>query len=305
MRDILNNILPNGYNKVKDLERVGETNFLYGGLNILYGMDGSGKSWQVVSSLGDIDLKEIENIVYLDTDGSNGSLFVEHCYKHGLHYINNDTIHSHHDGLDLINKVMFMIVSIVKNGNKKYENFKPVFVIDSLTSIGEGRKINNAEDISPLLYKINNIAEKHNICIILIDHATELYSNGEYKGFKLEGNSSAKRRTTVTINRYEPLETSDPKLGGIIVCERARGNIDGLSIGNIQKVFNKTKQLALEWIKQRQPEWLKKDISKTEFSRATKHKKDSWVRDYFEDLFDKVVKDKTTYLRLEVEGEKK
>jgi len=298
MRDILKSILPEGYNQVKDLIGIGETNFLCGGLNIFYGMDGSGKSWQIVKALG-CENNNVRNTVYLDTDGSNGLKFVKHCNKYGIEYISSDAIHNYPDGEDIFFKVLFLIRAITTSYKSQNKPYPPVFVIDSLSSIGEGREINNSEKISPLLYEINGIAEKHNICIILIDHATELWHKGELVGFKLEGNASAKRRTTVTVNRYEPIDETQPHLGGTIICERARGNNCGLSVGDVQEVLNEQKNSSLEWIIEKRPDWLiKKEITKTEFSRATKHKKDLWVRKYASQIFDEVKKGKTTYFIL-------
>jgi len=280
MNDILSGILPTGYDEVIDLERIGETNFLYGGLNLLYGLEGSGKSWQTV-----IALKDIQDVVYLDCDGSNGKLFVDHCTENNLHYVKQSVVEQV-KAKDMVHKVLSLILQILNANRKNQVDFRPVFIIDSLTSIGEGQEINNAEKIGPLMYLLNNHSANNNYGMILIDHATELRDRGMVLGFKLEGNQGAKKRASVTTNRYVASNTNEPQNGGVFICERARGNADELTKGTEHKLNTANKAIALKWINDKKPEWLNGDvITKTTVSRATKNTKDKWVRDFIDVIF--------------------
>jgi hypothetical protein len=292
MNDILSDVLPEGYNKAVDLDRVGETNFLYGGLNIVYGIDGTGKSYQTSASFVD------EDVVYFDTDGSNGRLFVEHCNKNGVHYINYETVATFTPKNKLLDNTFKIIGKIVAHNRAKSNDFRPVFIVDSLTSIAEGQEINNAEKISPLLYLLNNHASIHNYCLILIDHATEHFEKGKHIGFKLEGNAGAKKRTSVTVNRYVPADVHNPEFGGTFYCERARGNNSGLRKGDEYLVTKVNKAMALEWIKRRNPNWLVDGMTKSEMTIKTKNLKDKWVRAFIDDIFGKSVVDKITNFKI-------
>ncbi len=304
MKNILSEMFPTGYGKVTDLERVGNTNFLYGGLNIVYGLEGSGKSWQIVASdFGD------NEVIYLDTDGSNGTLFAKHCEDHDVHYIDSSTImdlnkafidnyneqrdkNFVHGQLTTFQKVFILLVSLVDNyrykNHKSYMNkklSKPVFIMDSFSSMSEGAKINNSEDISNMLYPFNHVAERLGICLILIDHATR--NSERDHGFKLEGNEGGKKRTTVTVNKYLPTYPNEPELGGSFLCERARGNLSGLKIGDSANVSSVNISNALAWLEKRYPKALDDEISKTDFTKKTRNEKDKWVRAFEGELFNK------------------
>ncbi len=296
MRDILSEVLPTGYDKVTNLERVGNTNFLYGGLNIIYGLEGSGKSWQVAAS----DFED-KDVVYIDTDGSNGTLFVEHCNRHNVHYVSSDTVmlvgkeyvnnknkNKDHTQIPTVSKVRLIIENIITHNEKKYNDFKPVFIIDSLSSVSEGAEINNSEKISPALYQMNSHAEEYGYCMILIDHATiKMNAKGIPSDFKLEGNEGGKKRTTVTTNKYSPIDPNKPELGGVFLCERARGNICGLKKGDKCNVSSATCRIALDWFSDRFPEVFDRDIKQSEFTAKTKNEKDKWIRDFKKDLLPK------------------
>ena len=160
---------------------------------------------------------------------------------------------------------------------------KPIFILDSFSSMTDGVNINNSEDIAPVLYSFNRVAEEHNICLILIDHATRNIDRKD--GFKLEGNEGGKKRTTVTVNKYLPYDSKKPELGGLFLCERARGNLSGLKIGNKRDVPSINISNALDWLKKRYPDSLKDKISQTEFTTKTKNVNDKWVRDFQDKLF--------------------
>lgn len=276
--------LPTGYNKVSDLKLVEGTNFLYGGLNLVYGIDGSGKSWQLAMSFA-------SEAVYIDTDGSNGSAFLDHCTTNEVHYINSDTVETF-KGTTTISRILELIEAIVNENPEQL-----IFIIDSLSSINEGGNINNSEDISPIMYVMNNFAEKHGISLILVDHATE---NKEFPdGFKLEGNSGSKRRTTVTVNRYVSHNKAYPSLGGSFICERARGNKDGLSKGSVITIHPASLSDSRTWVTNRFPKLLTgESITATDLTKVTKNKKDLWIRRYKAELFTESIANRTTHLKL-------
>jgi hypothetical protein len=298
MLDLLG-ILPSGYSDVEDLDRIGNTNFLYNGLNLVYSMPSYGKSWQTVIALADV-----EDVIYLDIDGSNGKKFKDFTHSHNITYVKQAAIESVVAKIDdkisnkLIDKVFVLIAKIVNKFRKDNKKFKPTFIIDSLTPLLEGMDINNAEKISPTLYLINNFAEKFSIGFVLIDHATEIRDErGQRIGFKMEGNISAKFRTAVTVNRYEPNDISNPVKGGVFTAERTRGNTSDLSIGTVHQVASLTKDMALEWITKRQSHWLTEKVTKSDITIATKHNKDKWVRQFIDDLFIKRVENRITYYK--------
>lgn len=266
---INNGALPKDVSTVVDLVRIPNTNFLIGGLNMVYGLSGSGKSWQVASAF-----TEDCDSFYLDTDGTNGKAFASHCEAHDVGYIKEDTIRKV-AGSSFIARCETLIELIAKAADPDKHT---VIVLDSLTSIGEGTRINNAEDISPKLYSLNNLAAKLGICLVLIDHATRTDF-----GFKLEGNEEGKKRATVTTNRYEPSAPNKPEEGGVLTCERARGNADGLKVG-VTQAFGTVHTLndAIAFIQKKG----NSSITQTEFSRLTKHSRDLWVREFRGELFD-------------------
>ncbi len=279
MIDVLEEVLPGGYNEVEDLERIGTTPFIHNGLNLVYGIEGSGKSWQVASSL-----KGIDDVVYIDTDGSNGKAFVNHCQAHNVHYIKNAVVESM-TGKSIADKVNHLIAIITEKAKKEGSN--PVFILDSLTSIMEGAEINNAEKIAPVLYKINNYANTNGICIIIIDHATK--NNDHQDGFKLEGNAGGKKRTTVATHKYIPINPLRPEKGGIFKCEKARGNTGGLKVGDTIEVMSITANDAIDWFKSEdnpnRNKFLTDEFTKSEFTKITNHHRDRWIRQFRDDIF--------------------
>lgn len=273
--------------EIDDLCAVSETNFLFGGLNLIYAPDSYGKSWQLCIAVKN----SCVNNFYLDTDGSNGKAFVEHCHNNNVYYVKADSIDVI-PGKDLFEKT---IKTIDKIGNTMKE-LKNVIIIDSLTSLMEGAGINNAEDISDPLYNLNRLAAKYNAALILIDHATE---GDTYEDkFKLEGNAGAKRRTTVTVHRYIPTDKKKPEKGGTFICERARGNTSNISIGSRHIVQSTTVEDALNFMLLKFPKLKKNGITQSDATYQTRHNNNQWVRDYFDLIFDSTKKSRTTILTL-------
>lgn len=271
-------------NTVIDLTPVNGTHFLYGGLNLVYGVDGSGKSWQTAQLITNSTVAN----VYIDTDGANGKQFVTHCNKAGVGYIGCDAVDSF-VGNSVLSKIINLLEHIGSNSTDPL-----VVIVDSLTSILEGTRINNAEDISPVMYKLNQVASKHNIALVIIDHATE---NSEYPdGFKLEGNVGAKRRATVTTARYVPMDKAKPAKGGTFICERARGNTANISKGFqvVVSTTNKTVE-AVKFLVSKFPKLSAGgSVSKADITVATKYARDHWVREQLDTICDVTVEGRFT-----------
>jgi hypothetical protein len=53
--------------------------------------------------------------------------------------------------------------------------------------------------------------------------------------------------------------------------------------------------MALQWIKDRNPNWLKTEITKTDFNKATKNNRDRWVRKYALEIFKEEKRNRVTY----------
>jgi len=245
-RKILVNVFGDGFDEVEPLEQVGKTPFFYGSLGIAYGVEGSGKSWQLAKLLG-TKTEDSVLVVYLDTDGANGKKFSEHCKNNKTSYVDFNKL----KGIPLSNgkmlsqssmrkksrlKLVELFISAIARRLKKTKK-KLVVVVDSLSSIGEGQAINQAQDISPVLYKLDLLGQDTGASIIVIDHTTvKLDDNGDMTSFKLEGNAGAKRRTTTSTVRYEPKHTDSPQDGGVFTVERSR-DTDCFAIGDEYKVL--------------------------------------------------------------------
>ena len=260
--------------EIADLCAVPETNFLFGGLNLIYAPDSYGKSWQLCVAVKN----SLVTNFYLDTDGSNGKAFSDHCINNNTFYVGATAIETN-KGSNLFEKT----VTAINDIGETMKELKIVIIIDSLTSLIEGIGINNAEDISEPLYNLNRLAAKYDAALILIDHATE--NTKHLNGFKLEGNAGAKRRTTVTVNRYLPIDPKKPEKGGTFVCERARGNISDIAINSKHTVHSVTIKEALKFMLKKFPELKTKGITQTHFTETTKNKNTLWLREYRDRLF--------------------
>jgi len=289
IHSILEQTLPANYGATTDLKRIGETPFLHGGLNIVYGRESSGKSYQLAQVL-----KGIDHVIYLDSDGSNGTQFREHCTANGVGYVNIPNLPSRAGTtiLDVVNDIIRKVAIKVDA-----EGGRAVFVIDSLTSTIDGAGINNAESISPILYGLNHLAEQTNSSIILIDHATDIKNaKGTVVDFKMEGNAGAKARTTVTTVKYEPLKSTEPQKGGTFTVVRARGNKDKLVKGTAVIIKNKG---TLEDVRDFIEEKLGKgEFTTTDLNRVTNSSKTKWIRESAKILLTARKKGQTTYYKL-------
>lgn len=227
--DIAAKVLGKNYGKAAELKPIGNAPFFFGSLGLIYGVEGSGKSWQTAQLIGESSGEDDVLKFYFDADGSNGVKFKQHCEFYGMTYINFNGVKEYksvkgvkHSVDNSVVGVMEIAKQIVMRASK--EKKRVVIVIDSLTSLAEGTNINNAETISPIMYELDGVAQSFQCSVILIDHSTAKLSDDMKKviGFKLEGNAGAKRRATTSTVRYEPLKPTKPQAGGIFTVERSR-----------------------------------------------------------------------------------
>ena len=223
-KELLTKVLGNGYGDIEPLTQVGKAPIFFDSLALIYAPDGYGKSWQSASLLGTMS-NDSTWVIYLDADGSNGKKFAQHCRSKGVEYVSVANVDSNEKtGLK---KIKSIISNISKQSDKNM-----VFIVDSLTSLNDGGRINNAEDISPILYDINEFAQQTGHAIVVIDHATRRYGDdGTVRGFKLEGNEGGKKRPTSSVLRYEPTNVDKPQLGGTFTVERSR-DADKFKLGD-------------------------------------------------------------------------
>jgi len=214
----LSDILGNNYNNVKDLTQVGNAPFFFCSLGIVYSLAGYGKSWQTAQIIGS-NIDDDTLAFYIDDDGANGRKFMNHCHKHNVNFISADRVDI---GAKKKMKNLERALTIIEKLSEA-NKMKKVFILDSLSSLGEGQRINNPEDISPVLYGINNFAEDLGVAIIIIDHATPIRDeNRDTVGFKLEGSDSGKIRATTSVCRYDPYDVNAPQDGGYFTVDRTR-----------------------------------------------------------------------------------
>ena len=277
---------------VKPLERVTGTTFIYGGLNLVYGVEGAGKSHQLVKLLSKV--AKTNYVIYFDTDGANGKNFVNHCRSNNVHYMKQETIipYLKDETSTLLDASLRAIETLIKRKRGKNPDSKIVIVLDSFMSMAGGQEINNAEKVAPILYKLNHHAEKLDYCLIVVDHATKTFSkDGKVHGFKLEGNEQGKLRTTVTASKYTPFSYSNPQKGGTFELVRTRGDRDGSeTLIEVKGVETNTqpvnkKDRLVEWLKSKKPKWLEEGMTQRELTRATQTSK--WVKESIGELFTK------------------
>lgn len=278
--DEISQILCKGFDDLKNLENISNTPFFYGGLNIVYGKAGSGKSWQLAKLISKTNDEAI--IVYLDSDGSNGGKFVNHCKSNNIIYASI--------GKELIKDIEWNSLSNLKKVivamNKIHSriNCRIIFIIDSLSSILEGADINNSQNISPILYKLNNKAEELDCSIVIVDHSTNKTDlrDGKIVDFKIEGNESAKLRATCSVCKYIPFDYNSPDIGGKFIVERSRDQdlVKKSSEYNVENIDPNL--IAYEWFKEKIGF---DEITKSTLTSKTKNKKDLWLRDYIKKMF--------------------
>ena len=111
--------------EITDLYVVPETNFLFGGLNLIYGTSESGKSWQTSTAIKNSNC----NNYYLDTDGSNGQQFVEHCINNNVDYISAEAIDDFLTS-GTATDLWYKIQEIIKYISETMTLKKNIFIID-------------------------------------------------------------------------------------------------------------------------------------------------------------------------------
>jgi len=265
MQDIFRGLLSKGYDRVNEMSRVGFTNFVYGGLNVVHGEDGIGKSYQIVSCF-----PEIDDVIYFDVEDTASKAFVKHCESNGVHFVSKRAVEDECQGKDLSERIMTLVKGVVIQNRSDNPDFRPVIILDSLTLTVP------KEDTVSLMYRLNSHAREYNYSSILIDN-----------------DLSKDRRGAITISRYEPMSSYNYALGGTYTLEKIKDETSELELGREFTVSNMNVGTALTWIKEYHPDWLTKSFPRSEMNEATKKPKDRWVRKYILSIFNRVIEGKS------------
>ena len=160
--------------KIKYLEKLEGTDFIYGGVNLINGFTEVDKAYQLVKLLsessGSVD------VTYIDTDGAKDGNFVKHCASYYVCYVNRMVVPSYckdetSTWLDASLDLIETDIKDIREGDIE-PDCKLVFVLDSVSSICKGQKKSNnvVEYVEPLLYKLSHHAQEFDYCLILIDN---------------------------------------------------------------------------------------------------------------------------------------
>lgn len=162
--------LEEDHTKVKCIEKLEGTDFIYGGLNLIKGFTEVDKAYQLVKLLG--ESSENVDITYLDADEAKDENFVKHCDSNCVFYATRMTasLYCKENTATWLDAILDMIETFIEDTKKDEPDCKLVLVLDSMSSIGEGQEIKNDENVSPLLYKLSHHAQELDYCLILIDH---------------------------------------------------------------------------------------------------------------------------------------
>lgn len=223
--NVLINSLGEDYDRVKNLDRVTDTNFIYGGLNLVYGLTGVGKSYQLVTALSKASLSV--PTAYFETDIGSCVRFTDHCASNDVMYVSRVALLKYREGnyktSTLLDATLNLIATTIEDLRAYDRDCRPIFVFDSISSMCEGQDINNYENTYTLFHKLNKHASTLNYCLIIIDNAVRLYNaNGEEHGFKLEGKAELKKQATITTSRYTPISYRKPEKGGYFTLEKTK-----------------------------------------------------------------------------------
>jgi len=220
-----------GADKAAELKLIGKAPIFKGAVNLLYAPPGYGKTWNTASMLG--QLAPEHKHVLIDSDGSNGIEFVDFCKRYGTTYINL------HRAIEIIDKKSWgangvksdleRVIDIIERMADEVD----LFIIDSFGSVNGSGEINNAEKVAPTLYRLNHLAEKYDIGILLIDHATMESRAKKMDAFKIEGNASGKKKACACVIKFLPMGEADK--GGEFIIEKSR-NFNLLKPGQAVKV---------------------------------------------------------------------
>jgi len=214
MVGILQDVLPQNYNKVADFIQLGATPFAENALNLIHSPSGAGKSYNTVAMLGrDTDIKA--PIIYLDFDGNQGA-FKRYCHNYYVEFVAMNNFWEELSNEDKLSRLL----KDLPEGS--------VVVLDSYAVIFDKVNVNVASEASKPMYELHSIAMKSKLCIIMIDHSTKYKApdpkTGKMKlaGFKVEGSESGKFKACATVSSYWPSNWNKPEEGGKFVVEKSR-----------------------------------------------------------------------------------
>lgn len=223
--------------------RVGEAPILDNGLNLLYAPASYGKSYTSVAIAVESGLPSL----YIDLE-SNGKMFIDHCRRNGVEYVYAGNAKD----------VMATIIKMVKEVKERYG--KAFIIIDSYSDLfpdDEGKMATYAQKNLKDVHRF--FMREVELPVLILDHATESRNiDGEFTGFKIEGNKSGKYKKTLTILRLETIGRNIEN-GTFVTVERSR-NQDELPVGHTQQ-YKRT-----EYLKQKLQALIKEGKLNTEFT---------------------------------------
>ena len=162
--------LEEDHTKVKCIEKLEGTDFIYGGLNLIKGFTEVDKAYQLVKLLG--ESSENVDITYLDADIAKDENFVKHCDSNYTFYATRMTasLYCKDNTAKWLDAILDMVETFIEDTKEDEPDCKLVFVLDSMSSISEGQEIKNDEDVSTLLCRLSHHAQEFDYCLILIDN---------------------------------------------------------------------------------------------------------------------------------------
>jgi len=297
MTGFLSEALPSGYNSAEYFTQLGDTPFAANALNLVFAPQGAGKSYATVNMCG--LNPEMERIAYLDFD-ENSASFRDHCNSQNVEYVNmsyigKPNLKAKKDSkwpIELPERLLTVILAL-RAGD--------TVIIDSLSSMVPEMDSMNT-NVSKYMYSLASIAKKYKLCIVVIDHATIIRDKlGKEVDFKIEGSQSGKLKATAAACRYDAAKQLDKKAGGTFTVVRSR-----LDTVNVQQQFKigKTRTVsdAIAFLVSRK---LDKDITQSDFTKATCNTRDLWVRGFVGIIYEADLIERTTYLRYRVPASNK
>jgi hypothetical protein len=287
---------------VGDLKVVSNTPFCYGAVNLIYGVQNHGKTYQTLELLSKAVYHSGEymstDMYYLSNDGSMSRSFLGYCRDRMVSPIDYDSIVQN---LDTDIRVTVAITQMATQSRMRDK--RSIIVIDSLSSFIDDVDINSSQAVGAAIKVLNDCAKANDCCLVVIDHATEIRDKGVVIGSKIEGNASGKQKYTATSCSYMPLDTMRPENGGTFTVQRSRVQ-DDVPKGKQFIIKNDTERKVKEAterlleLKSFTSKVNNRSISKTDFSRAIKNERDKWIRELKDELFDESIIDNITYLSL-------
>jgi len=286
---------------VVDLEILNGTPFCFGAVNIVYGVQNYGKTYQTLELVSrafanEKSIREI-NAFYLSNDGSMSKNLVSYCRNRAITPMDLDSISNQTETEASATDIITKVSTASRNSGRK-----TVFIIDSLSSFLGDIDINSSQQVGNAISILNSCAKINDCCLIVIDHATVIRDKNIVIGCKIEGNESGKLKYTATASVYEPFDVSNPSFGGTFTVTRSRVQ-DSVKNGTEFVVKNESEPRSKEAIdrllslKVFKNNFKDNMILLSKFTKSTQNKKDLWIRDYKDVIFDTILIDGATYLK--------